>query len=44
MSIISLPILANRYAENQIPLHCLLDGKMYWTNLARFSLIVLTVA
>ena len=49
MSIISLPILAkcrrrSRYAENRIPVHCLLDGKMYSTNLARFLFIVLTVA
>ena len=49
MSILSLPILSkcrrrSRYAENQIPVHCLLDGKMYWTNLARFLFIVLTVA
>ena len=49
MSILSLPILLKCrqrfwYTKNQIPVHCLLDGKMYWTNLARFLFIMLTVA
>ena len=48
MSIIPLLILAkcrrrSLYPKNQTPVHCLPDGKIYWTNLGIFLFIVLTV-